>query len=65
MRRSWRLGGIISPAFEVEKETRDPMERGVAARAAAASLPLSRAVYALAIAAVALHVRLAAALDSS
>src|SRR6267143_3272361 len=56
MRRSWRLGRITSPVFEVEKETRDPMGRGEAARAAAASLPLSRAVYVLAIAAVALHV---------
>src|SRR6266849_5229950 len=56
MYRSWQLGRTISPVFEVEKETRNPMERGEAARAAAASLPLSRAVYALAIAAVALHV---------
>src|SRR5216683_302962 len=55
MYRSWQLGRTISPAFEVEKETRDLMERGEAARAAVASLPLSRAVYALAIAAVALH----------
>src|SRR5713101_6408825 len=56
MYRSWQLGRTISPAFEVEKETRDLMERGEAARAAAASLPLSWAMYALAIAAVALHV---------
>src|SRR5258708_9019195 len=56
MRRSRRLVRITSPVFEVEMKTRDPMERGEAARAAAASLPLSRTVYALAIAAVALHV---------
>src|SRR6266852_6541999 len=56
MYRSWQLGRTISPAFEVEKETRDLMERGEAARAAVASLPLSRAVYALAIASIALHV---------
>src|SRR6266436_3750143 len=60
MRRSWRLGRITSPVFEVEKEipaaSGDPMEQGQAARAAAVSLPLSRAVYALAIAAISLHV---------
>jgi len=59
MLRSRRLGPITSPVFQVEKEisatSGDPMERGGEARAAAASLPVSRAVYALAIAAVALH----------
>ena len=50
------MGRIVSPVFEVEKETRGPMARGEAARAAAASLPLTWSVYALAIAAVALHV---------
>jgi hypothetical protein len=59
-RRSWRLERITSPVFEVKKEipatSGDPLEQGEAARAAAASLPLSGAVYALAIAAVALHV---------
>jgi len=50
---------ITSPLFQVEKEmsatSGDPMERGEMARAAAALLPVSRAVYALAIAAIALH----------
>jgi hypothetical protein len=54
------LGRITSPVFEVEKKTpatsADPMERGETARAAVASLPLSRAVYALAVAAIAIHV---------
>jgi 4-amino-4-deoxy-L-arabinose transferase-like glycosyltransferase len=49
-----------SPAFQVEKEIpatpADLMERGEVARAVADSLPLSLAVYALAIAAIALHV---------
>jgi len=53
------LERITSPVFEVKKEipatSGDSMERGGEARAAAASLPVSRAVYALAIAAVALH----------
>src|SRR5213594_3936388 len=56
MYRSWQLGRIISPIFEGERVTLNPMERGEAARSTAASLPLNWAVYALAIAAVALHV---------
>src|SRR6476646_2351372 len=59
MRRSRRLKRLTSRAFEVEKEnpstSGEPMERGEAPRMAAASLPLSRAVYALAIAAFVLH----------
>jgi 4-amino-4-deoxy-L-arabinose transferase-like glycosyltransferase len=54
------LGRITSPVFQVEKKISatcgQPMERGEGARAAPASLPVSRAVYALAIAAIALHV---------
>jgi hypothetical protein len=50
---------MTSPVFEVKKEipaiSADPMEPGSAARAVAASLPLSWAVYALAIAVLALH----------
>jgi hypothetical protein len=50
---------ITSPLSQVEREmsatSGDPMERGEVARAAAALLPVSRAVYALAIAAIALH----------
>ncbi len=60
MLRSRRLVRFTSPVFQVEKEisaaSGDVMERGEGARAAAARLPLSWAVYALAIAAVALHV---------
>jgi hypothetical protein len=60
MHWSWRLGRITSSVFEVEKNIPatylDPMERGETAGAAAASLPLSRAVYALAITAIAIHV---------
>jgi hypothetical protein len=51
---------MASPVFELKKETPVPsnasMERGKASRAAAASSPLSRTVYALAIAGFALHV---------
>ena len=51
---------FTSPVFQVEKEisaaSGDPMEQGEGARAAAARLPVSRAVYALAIASIALHV---------
>jgi dolichyl-phosphate-mannose-protein mannosyltransferase len=50
---------ITSPLFQVEREmsatSGDPMERGEVARAAADLLPVSKAVYALAIAAIALH----------
>ena len=60
MLRSRRLGRITSPVFQVEKKISatcgHPMERGEGARAAPASLPVSRTVYALAIAAIALHV---------
>src|SRR6266446_8798657 len=60
MLRSRRLVRFTSPVFQVEKEisaaSGEPMERDEGARAAAASLPASRAVYALAIASIALHV---------
>jgi dolichyl-phosphate-mannose-protein mannosyltransferase len=59
MLRSRRLVQITSPLFQVEKEmsatSGDPMERGEVACAAAALLPVSRAVCALAITAIALH----------
>jgi|HubBroStandDraft_1064217.scaffolds.fasta_scaffold46770_2 hypothetical protein len=60
MRRSWGLGQTTSRVLEAEKEfpttIAEPLERGEADRAAAASLPLSWVVYALAVAGVGLHV---------
>src|ERR1700756_107378 len=59
MLRSGRLGRMTtSPAFqeEIPAASADLMERGEVARTVADSLPLSRAGYALAIAAIALHV---------
>ena len=53
------MGRTASSVFQVEKEISatsiDPMERSEGARAGADSQPVSRAVYALAIAAIALH----------
>lgn len=54
------MGRTTSPAFEVKKEipatAGDLRERSAGARTDAASVPLSRTVYVLAIAAVALHI---------